>query len=183
MIAYSGLGPRPKPRYRSKPVSLTQHVLAAGRAAAHTIGWREGSKGRLESQFVLLRVRVAGRRPRLSQDGSLPLSWLIAQWPDGEAEPVKYWLSNLPDDTDPATLVPGRDSQPARRMRRLSAAAGLSHRDPSDDCAGVTRRGGWDSFAVPRHGSRRAVLMVICLRPARRWSAAAFLPMCAGWRI
>lgn len=92
-------------RYRSKPVSLTQHVLAVGRAGAQTIGWREGSKGRLESQFVLLRVRVAGRRPRLSADGSVPLSWLIAQWPDGESEPVKYWLSNLPADTDPATLV------------------------------------------------------------------------------
>lgn len=104
-VAYSGLGPRPKARYRSRPISLTQHVLAAGRAGAQTIGWREGSKGRLESQFVLLRVRVAGRRPRLSADGSLPLSWLIAQWPDGETEPVKYWLSNLPADTDPATLV------------------------------------------------------------------------------
>jgi SRSO17 transposase len=50
-------------------------------------------------------VRVAGRRPRLSQDGSLSLSWLIAEWPDGEPEPVKYWVSNLPDDTDSATLV------------------------------------------------------------------------------
>jgi SRSO17 transposase len=59
------------------------------------------------AQFVLLRVRVAGRRPRLAMadDGTIGLSWLIAQWPDGEAEPVKYWLSNLPDDTDPATLV------------------------------------------------------------------------------
>jgi SRSO17 transposase len=107
LIAYSGLGPRPKARYRTKPISLAEHIRAAGRAAAQTIGWREGSKGPMTSQFVLLRVRIAGRRPRraMADDGTLPLTWLIAQWPDDQAEPIKYWLSNLPADTDPATLV------------------------------------------------------------------------------
>ena len=31
--------------------------------------------------------------------------WLIAEWPAGEPEPVKYWLSNLPADTPLTTLV------------------------------------------------------------------------------
>ncbi|MGW0449352.1 IS701 family transposase [Streptosporangium sandarakinum] len=104
-IAYSGLGPHPLPRYRTKPVSLREHVLAAGRAAAVTLTWRAGSRGGLTSQFVIVPVRVAGRRPHLSADGSLPVSQVIAQWPDGEAEPVKYWLSNLPTGTPPARLV------------------------------------------------------------------------------
>jgi SRSO17 transposase len=105
LIDYGGLGPRPKPRYRTAPASLTSLVLAAGRDAAQTVTWREGSKGSLTSQFVFLRIRVAGRRPVRDSDGSLPPSWLIAEWPDDESEPVKYWLSNLPADTDPADLV------------------------------------------------------------------------------
>ena len=60
MATYGGLGPRPKPRYRGRPVSLREHVLAAGRAAAMPIQWREGSKDGLASRFVFLRVRVAG---------------------------------------------------------------------------------------------------------------------------
>nr|WP_234382605.1 hypothetical protein [Streptomyces sp. XY332] len=50
----------------------------------------------MSSHFVLLRVRLAGRRPKPAADGTIPLVWLIAQWPEGEAEPVKYWISNLP---------------------------------------------------------------------------------------
>jgi len=102
---YSGLGPPTLPRYRTKPVSLREHVMAAGRTAGTTLTWREGSKGDLTSQFVVLPVRVAGRRPRLAADRTLPVTHLIAQWPDQQATPVKYWLTNLPADTPPADLV------------------------------------------------------------------------------
>lgn len=101
----SGPGRWSLPRYRTKPVSLREHVLAAGRTEARTLTWRHGSKGMLTSQFVILPVRVAGRRPRLGMDRTLPLAHVIAQWPHGEDEPVKYWLSNLPADTPPADLV------------------------------------------------------------------------------
>ncbi|MDP9869108.1 SRSO17 transposase [Streptosporangium brasiliense] len=104
-ITYSGLGPHPRPRYRTKPVGLREHVLAAGRAAAVRLTWRAGFRGSLTSQFVIVPVRVAGRRPRPADDGSLPISQMIAQWPDGESAPVTYWLSNLPADTAPADLV------------------------------------------------------------------------------
>ncbi len=52
-----------------------------------------------------LRIRPAGRRIPRDTDGTLPVQWLIAQWPDQESEPVKYWLASLPADTDPADLV------------------------------------------------------------------------------
>ncbi|MFJ2034275.1 transposase, partial [Streptosporangium sp. NPDC087985] len=105
-IPYRGRGRPSTPwRYRTKPVSLRDHVLSAGRAAAVTLTWRGGSKGSLTSQFVIVPVRVAGRKPRLAGDGSLPVSQLIAQWPHDESEPIKYWLSNLPADTAPAELV------------------------------------------------------------------------------
>ena len=35
----------------------------------------------------------------------MPLAWLVCEWPDGEAEPSKYWLSNLPAETSLERLV------------------------------------------------------------------------------
>ena len=93
------------PRYRTKPISLREHVLAAGDATARRLSWRQGSKGALAAEFVALRIRPAGRRPRYDDHGTLPLAWLIAQWPPDEEEPVKYWLSNLPADTPLEQLV------------------------------------------------------------------------------
>jgi len=29
---------------------------------------------------------------------SRPEEWLLIEWPDGEKEPIKYWLSTLPED-------------------------------------------------------------------------------------
>jgi len=100
-----GKGWRGLPRYRTKPISLREHALAAGRTATRRVSWRQGSKGELASDFVALRVRPAGRKPRYNEDGTLPLAWLIAQWPAEEDEPVKYWLSNLPDHTPLEDLV------------------------------------------------------------------------------
>jgi SRSO17 transposase len=105
--AYSGRGRHPLPRYRTPPIGLRGHVLAAGRDAAVQVTWRQGSRGPLTSHFVALRVRPAGRRPiaRLAADGSLPAVWLLAEWPPEAAEPTDYWLSSLPEDTPLAELV------------------------------------------------------------------------------
>ena len=46
LIGYSGLGPHPKPRYRTRPTGLRAHLLAAGRTAAVQVRWRDGSRGR-----------------------------------------------------------------------------------------------------------------------------------------
>ena len=104
---YSGLGPRGKPRYRDTPTSLRAHALDAGREAVEQIRWRKGSRGQLTSSFLALRIRPAGRRAtsRLAEDGSLPEQWLLADWPAEAAEPVKYWLSNLPVATSLPDLV------------------------------------------------------------------------------
>jgi hypothetical protein len=55
---------RTGPRYPHTARSLLEHVHIAGRAAAVTISWREGSKGTLSSQFIVLRVRPAGLTPQ-----------------------------------------------------------------------------------------------------------------------
>ncbi len=129
LLPYSGHGRRSKPRYRTKPVSLREHILAAGRSHSKRITWREGSKGDLRSDFVALRVRIAGRKPRLAPDGSLPLRWLIAQWPPEADEPLKYWISNLPADTPLDRLV--RLAKIRWRIehdyRELKTGLGLDH--------------------------------------------------------
>ncbi|MEU6924078.1 MULTISPECIES: hypothetical protein [unclassified Streptomyces] len=57
----------------------------------------------MSARFVFLRVRLADRRPKPAPDGVLPLRWLIARCPEGEDEPVRHWISNLPAD------IPARD--------------------------------------------------------------------------
>jgi len=101
---YQGRGRPPKPRYPDKPASLRALALAAGPDAAQPVTWREGDRGPLTSRFVALRVRPANDAQR-HDDGALPERWLLAEWPAGKDEPVKYWLSNLPADTPLVRLV------------------------------------------------------------------------------
>jgi SRSO17 transposase len=106
-VPYTGRGQPSKPRYRQPRASVKQLVLAAGEGAARTLTWREGADGApLVSRFVVLRVRPAGRQlRRAARGGQLPLRWLLAEWPAGEPEPVKYWLASLPETTPLQRLV------------------------------------------------------------------------------
>lgn len=101
---YRGRGRPPVARYPEKPSSLRDLVLSAGREQVRTVGWREGDRGPLASQFIALRARPANNAQR-DDDGILPERWLLAEWPHGKDEPVKYWLSNLPSETPIVTLV------------------------------------------------------------------------------
>src|SRR4051812_9721379 len=71
-VPTTGRGRPSRPRYRTPPVSLRAHVLAAGRAAAVPLTWRDGSHGPLTSFFVARRVRPAGHHQadRRAADGS-----------------------------------------------------------------------------------------------------------------
>jgi SRSO17 transposase len=128
---YSGRGRRPRLRYRTRPVGLRAHVLAAGRHAARQVTWREGSRGALTAHFLALRVRPAGRNPtaRLAADGSLPPAWLLAEWPLDTAEPTDYWLADLPEDTPLPELI--RLAKIRWRIehdyRELKTGLGLDH--------------------------------------------------------
>lgn len=90
---YRTRGPtRVSRRGSSKPVSVKEIAFALPTRAWRTIGWREGSNERLSSRFARLRVRAA------NDDVLRDEEWLLIEWPKGEAEPVKYWLSTLPPD-------------------------------------------------------------------------------------
>lgn len=75
-------------------ISAKELALGLSKKAWRTIKWREGSAEWLWSRFARVRVRVGDRR-------KLPAShieeWLLIEWPDGEDEPTRYWLSTLPE--------------------------------------------------------------------------------------
>jgi SRSO17 transposase len=133
---YTGRGRRPRPRYRDKPASLKRLALAAGQAAGVELIWRRGSKGLQRSRFLALRVRPAGitlRRQaaeRADRAGwELPTRWLLVEWPANKAEPVKYWLSNLPETTPMVELVRLGKLRwwVEQDYRELKGALGLDH--------------------------------------------------------
>ena len=127
-----GRGRPPGVRYREDPSSLKQLALAAGKKAAVTVTWREGTRGKMSSRFLALRVRPANihlRRAAHNTGEQLPVRWLICEWPPQATEPTKYWLSNLPADT------PLRDLARLGKLRwriehdyrELKDALGLDH--------------------------------------------------------
>jgi SRSO17 transposase len=130
-VPYAGRGRPPVPRYRRPRSSLGQLVLAAGARAATTVAWRQGADGdQPRSPFVALRVRPAGvKLRRASRGGELPVRWLLAEWPQGEPEPVKYWLASLPADTPLARLVALAKLRwrVEHDYRELKDALGLDH--------------------------------------------------------
>ncbi len=130
---YQGQGRPPEARYRKKPSSLKALALVAGVDALKEVAWREGSRGRkLRSRFAALRVRPANkelRRRAREAEGELAPCWLLVEWPAGNEEPAKYWLSNLPPGTSLAELV--RLAKLRWRVehdyRELKDALGLDH--------------------------------------------------------
>lgn len=113
---WPGNGRKPQPRYRQPPLAVAELATDAGAAAYREVTWREGSRGPMTSRFLAVRARPAGVRPRrLAQaaavaehgewDGVLPDVWLLAEWPDSDSEPTRFWLSDLPDDTPITELV------------------------------------------------------------------------------
>jgi SRSO17 transposase len=60
----------------------------------------------MSGHFVFLRVRPASQVHRRAVNfADLPIRWPIAEWPPGQAEPTRYWLSNLPATTPRRTLI------------------------------------------------------------------------------
>jgi SRSO17 transposase len=133
---YQGRGRPPVPSYPDKPVNLRVLALAAGRGALRQVTWRRGTKktvanptAAMRSRFLAIRVRPANHHIPRHRDGSLPDCWLIAEWPPGEPEPVKYWLSNLDAGTPLKTMV--RLAKSRWRIehdyRELKTGLGLDH--------------------------------------------------------
>jgi SRSO17 transposase len=96
---WSGQGRPPKRLRRDakhRPVSVKELALGLSKRAWRRIEWRDGSAEPLASRFARLRIRVAHRDDQRAHPR--PQEWLLIEWPKGEDEPTKYWLSTLADD-------------------------------------------------------------------------------------
>lgn len=86
-----------------KPLSAKELAHSLPKRAWRRVTWREGGNASLASRFAAVRVRPAHR------DYWLPTvraaEWCLIEWPAGEKEPTKYWLSTLPADIRLRDLV------------------------------------------------------------------------------
>jgi SRSO17 transposase len=95
-------GKRGRPRTSGhQPVSAKQLAMSLPSAAFQPIAWREGTDRKLQSRFAAVRIRPAYRNDEKPQQEE----WLLIEWPRGEKEPTKYWVSTLPPTAKLKELV------------------------------------------------------------------------------
>ena len=85
------------------PVSVKQLAMNLPSTAFRDITWREGTSHQLRSRFAAVRVRAAHRDYEKAEPHAE--EWLLIEWPRGDKEPTKYWLSTLPPATNLKALV------------------------------------------------------------------------------
>jgi SRSO17 transposase len=103
---YSGMGRPPVVPQRTaelQPLSVKALAMSLPSRAFRTVTWREGTNTALSGRFAAVRVRHAGGN--VGKARLRPQQWLLIEWPAGDAEPSKYFLSTLPEDTPLRELV------------------------------------------------------------------------------
>jgi len=106
-----------------QPIGVRELAQALPPASYRTMTWRQGTNAPLRSRFARVRVRAAqADRPRQEE-------WLLIEWPKGEAEPTRYFLSTLPADISFKALVATVKMRwrIERDYRELKQEVGLSH--------------------------------------------------------
>jgi SRSO17 transposase len=82
-----------------QPISVRELAQTLSCASYRRVKWREGTNAALCSRFARVRVRAAhADRPREEE-------WLLIEWPKGETEPTRYFMSTLPADISFEELV------------------------------------------------------------------------------
>jgi SRSO17 transposase len=128
--AWGGRGRPPKLLRRDAghgPVSALKLAEALPASAWQGVAWREGSRAELASRFAAVRVRPAHRDYGRSEPRAQ--EWPLIEWPEGEEEPTKCWLSTLPADTGIEELVATAKARwrIERDFRELKQEIGLGH--------------------------------------------------------
>ena len=106
--AYSGRGHVPT-RQRlgdaahERPLSMKELAFALPPSQWQTLEWREGTNFTLRSRFARVRVPAAHRDHQREQQR--PEQWALIEWPEGHKEPMKSWLSTLPEEVPLQRLV------------------------------------------------------------------------------
>lgn len=85
-----------------KPMTLEQIAAKAPKSAWRRIPWRTGTKGKLEADFLLMRVTPSHLWQRGKEHDAV---WLICERTLGKNSVRKHYLSNLSPDIAPKKLV------------------------------------------------------------------------------
>lgn len=75
---------------KSKRVSVKELARRLPNRAWRTVVWRDGTNVKLRSRFARVLVRTAPAQGKAFSEETL-----LIEWPKDEAEPTKYWLSNV----------------------------------------------------------------------------------------
>jgi SRSO17 transposase len=86
-----------------RPMSAEALARSLPERSWKTVRWREGTRGTMSSRFAAVRVRAAHRDRELTTPRAE--EWLLVEWPAGDAEPARYFLSNVPENVALADLV------------------------------------------------------------------------------
>ena len=127
---WSGRGIRPTRLRREpghEPAAVKALAMGLPLVAYRSVTWREGSNTELSSRFAAVRVRPA-HRDYLSAE-LRPEEWLLIEWPEGEHEPAKYFLSTGPSDAplEHLVFVTKMRWRIERDYQELKQEFGLSH--------------------------------------------------------
>lgn len=108
---------------RHQPISVLELARALAPKMWRNLTWRQGSDKPLRSRFARVRVRAANYNRVREQE------WLLIEWPEGEPEPVHYWLSTLPQEVSFKQLVNNAMGRwmIERDYEELKSELGLSH--------------------------------------------------------
>jgi SRSO17 transposase len=97
--------PNSRPRPDREPEAISDLIARLGSEHAQTVAFRDGPDGKpVSSRFVFARVRAAHEWQKGSA-ASRREELLIAEWPADNDEPIDYWNTNLPADTEPERLA------------------------------------------------------------------------------
>jgi SRSO17 transposase len=119
------------------PVQVEELARELPAEAWATIGWREGSNAPLTGRFARLRVNCAPGGGSVTADPGRE-EWLLIEWPDGEAKPLRFWLSSLPPEMSFAELV---------RLTKLRWRIERDFHDLKQECGlGHYEGRGWRGF-------------------------------------
>jgi SRSO17 transposase len=86
-----------------EPTAVKALAIGLPSASYQQVKWREGTNTGLSSRFTALRVRPAHRDDWRSEQ--LEEEWLLIEWPEGDAESLKYFFSTAPSDAANATIL------------------------------------------------------------------------------
>ena len=97
--------PRSRSRPDREPVAIAQLIAGLGDEQFQTVTFRDGPDGEpVTSRFCFVRVRAAHDWQKATPCPPRQ-EWLIAEWPADHDQPIDYWISNLPADTEPEQLA------------------------------------------------------------------------------